>query len=522
VATRAVARRSEATLLVLPLAVAVSVSIFGAGVYGAAAAWRSSVAATEAPAATVYSTDMSMSAATDLTRELDPDGRWLMSAAVFLSGRYPWVVADTSRLPAVAAWPEQWTAQSPAALSDKISATPVPTFTGTQVTLTLTTTGTSDQGSTTVEMRVRPQGEDPRGVYLGPFDADATSATAIAPCKNGCELLGLNIGGTAASPTDLAAEYTVGPLAVDGQADPDLLRDGWSPAPTLGDGAGAQGASAVRVSSETLKVTTEPADGPRRMTLVSVSVPEDRPVVVGLSATEGLNTPRPGIPEARRPPPAVRVATSESIPLIGPRGVLADYTMTTIAHPLSEYGWEVYILANDALPPDVASELSSRGVAMTGTLAEATSRLDATAYALATRLYAIAAGLVLLMAFAGLVVATATQLPARRTDAASMRVVGVRRRAVLLAVAFEAAVILLSGGLAGLVAGLGSQLLVLRTLTLGTIAEGTYPRVVAVVDVGYVTAYAAAMVTVLGLTAVASAMLTVRGANGGTLRERGR
>ncbi|KRF34446.1 hypothetical protein ASG94_17355 [Nocardioides sp. Soil805] len=524
VASRGVARRSEAALLVLPLAVAVSVSIFGAGVYGAAAAWRTSVAATEAPADTVYSTELSMAAATDLTHELDPDGRWLMSAAVFRSGRYPWVVADTSRMPAVATWPSQWTNASSFDLSQQIAAAPLPSFTGNNVTLDVRVDarGVAAAASTTVELRVRPNGKDPLGVYLGPFDTDTRSATADVPCGRGCELLGLNIGGSAASPTNLAGQYDVGPMLVDGQPAENLFAPGWSAAPTHLGGTGAQGASTTEADGHTVTVTTDPAGGARRISLVSVPVPKQRPVVVGRGATDGLNRPRPGTPEALLPPSAAPIATSESVPFLGPRGVLADYTMTTLAHPLDERDWDVYLLANVDLPADIAASLASQGISVSGSLEASRSRLNATAYALATRLYAISAATVLLMAFAGLVVATATQLPGRRTDAASMRVVGVRRRVVLVAIALETAVILLAGGAAGLVAGVGSQVLVLRTLTLGTLAEATYPRVLAVVDLGYVVTYAAGMVAILGLTAVAGAMLTVRGATGGTLRERGR
>lgn len=48
----------------------------------------------------------------------------------------------------------------------------------------------------------------------------------------------------------------------------------------------------------------------------------------------------------------------------------------------------------------------------------------------------------LAMAVAGLVVSSAVQLPSRRRDAASLRVVGVPRRQVMWAVALEFVVVL--------------------------------------------------------------------------------
>ena len=77
--------------------------------------------------------------------------------------------------------------------------------------------------------------------------------------------------------------------------------------------------------------------------------------------------------------------------------------------------------------------------------------------------------LVLLMALAGLFVSTAVQLPARRRDAASMRVVGVPRRSVMSAVVRELAVVLGGTAIAGLAAGTLAQYVVLRTVTLGVV-----------------------------------------------------
>ena len=49
VAARAISRRQEGTLVILPVTAAIAVCVFGAGVYDSAASWRTSVAATTAP-----------------------------------------------------------------------------------------------------------------------------------------------------------------------------------------------------------------------------------------------------------------------------------------------------------------------------------------------------------------------------------------------------------------------------------------------------------------------------------------
>ena len=50
VAARAISRRQEGTLVILPVTAAIAICVFGAGVYDSAGQWRASVAATAAPA----------------------------------------------------------------------------------------------------------------------------------------------------------------------------------------------------------------------------------------------------------------------------------------------------------------------------------------------------------------------------------------------------------------------------------------------------------------------------------------
>ncbi len=56
VSSRAISRRQEGTLVILPITAAIAVAVFGAGVYDSAATWRTSVAATASPADTTWST----------------------------------------------------------------------------------------------------------------------------------------------------------------------------------------------------------------------------------------------------------------------------------------------------------------------------------------------------------------------------------------------------------------------------------------------------------------------------------
>jgi hypothetical protein len=220
--------------------------------------------------------------------------------------------------------------------------------------------------------------------------------------------------------------------------------------------------------------------------------------------------------------PVRPVQLSRSVPFLGPSGILVDYTMLFSDRQVYEQLFHSYVLADTATPPRVRDALSARGLSLQTTRASVQRLLDNGAYALALRLYAVAAVLVLVMALAGLLVSTAVQLPERRRDAAALRVVGVPRRTVLGAVATELLVVLVSAALAGVAAGALAEYVVLRTVTLGTVEDITTPALVTSVEWPWLLAVAGGTVGVLLVVAVASGALAVRGARGSTLRESAR
>jgi predicted lysophospholipase L1 biosynthesis ABC-type transport system permease subunit len=212
----------------------------------------------------------------------------------------------------------------------------------------------------------------------------------------------------------------------------------------------------------------------------------------------------------------------QSVPFLGPSGSMIDYGTITTDRVIYQQRAPVYVLARSDTPDAVTQALRDRGLSVSTTLADVQRTLDQGAYALALRLYAVVAVLVLLMALAGLFVSTAVQLPARRRDAASLRVVGVPRRSVMSAVVRELAVVLGGTAIAGLAAGTLAQYVVLRTVTLGVVESITTPALVAAVDWGRLILLTAAAALLFGTVALVSAALTVRGARGSTLRESAR
>ncbi|WP_457186835.1 FtsX-like permease family protein, partial [Nocardioides sp. P5_E3] len=515
-AVRAVARRSVGTLVVLPLTIAIAVVTFGAGTFDAAGAWRASVAATQAPASTVWSSELPMSEAVALTHRLDPDGRWLMATGTWNAQDGVYVVADVPRLPTASLWDPSWTpGHSVDDVVDLITRPPTPPLSGARLRLDLTVPRAA--GEVTVEMRMRTSGGDTFNAYVGPFGPGTSTATERVPCERGCTVEGFALAGPAGLPTELAGDYVVGPLAADGTDASDVLTRGdWH----LVDEGVTQAAQDVRVDGSGLVVT---ADGTGKAALTS-GMGGLRPVVAGREAVDRLGRVAAGAATSTvgGPPPSEAVLVAESVPFLGPEGVLIDYSVLTTNRTVYEEEFEVRVLAAADTPDQVTTALAGQGLTVERVFAQERARLDGTAYALALRLYLVASVLVLLMAVAGLVVTTAIQLPGRRMDAAALSVVGVRRRSVLSSVAVEQVVVLGAAAVAGLLAGAAAQLIVLGRITLGQVEEASWPRVVARIDPVLLSGTALVVAVLLGTVALLSAWATVRQARGASLREKAR
>ncbi len=210
------------------------------------------------------------------------------------------------------------------------------------------------------------------------------------------------------------------------------------------------------------------------------------------------------------------------MPFVGPSGLLVDYSSFITDRPVYNSNLDTRVLQRTGAPASITEALSAAGMTVETTLAQERQVLDQSAYALALRLYAVVAAMVLLMALAGLFVSAAVQLPARRRDAAALRVVGVPRSSVMVAVVRELAVVLGSAAIAGILAGSLAQYVVLRSLTLGY-AEGlATPALIATISPLRLVVLALLAAAVFGTVALVSASMTVRGARGATLRESAR
>ncbi|HXH80704.1 FtsX-like permease family protein [Nocardioides sp.] len=522
VAARAISRRQEGTLVILPITAAVAVAVFGVGVYDSAATWRTSVAATVSPAATTWTSPLSMRETRDLTHTVDPDGEWLMAAASVLNPGASFAVVDGERLPAVATWPETWSpGRSVEQVADDISLPgAVPQLVGQRLSITV-----DNQAQTSKELDIEARfgrlGGIPERAYLGPFPAgESTQSTKLpASCQVGCPLEGLTLGGGAGTTMEMSGSARVLAISVDGAVVDDAIEGAaWGPS---ADSGARSSISAIDSSGDTIDLTLDGSVGLSMARLTAAGIPSERP------AARGADVPARVIGELGNTDTSGAVpvdprSTVEGMPFVGPAGLLVDYASFVSDRPVYDNLFDTRVLMREGAPASMSTALTEAGLTVETTLAAERRVLDQSAYALALRLYAVVAALVLLMALAGLFVSTAVQLPARRRDAAALRVVGVARTSVMSAVAREFLVVLGGAAVAGILAGSLAQYVVLRTITLGTIEASSTPDLVAAISPLRLIVLALVAVVVLGVAAWFSAALTVRGARGSTLRESAR
>ena len=293
---------------------------------------------------------------------------------------------------------------------------------------------------------------------------------------------------------------------------------GWDVAP---DATDAEMIRSVRTRGGAIAVDVGSGESDGVVQLAAGALTGGLPVVRGVDSP--ASPPKGSFGETSATEFETRAAlVGQSVPFLGPSGSMIDYGTLTTDRVIYQQRAPVYVLARTDTPDAVTQALRDRGLSVSTKLADVQRTLDQGAYALALRLYAVVALLVLLMALAGLFVSTAVQLPARRRDAASLRVVGVPRRSVMSAVLRELAAVLGATALAGLAAGTIAQYVVLRTVTLGVVESITTPALVAAVDWRRLVLLTAASALLFGAVALVSAALTVRGARGSTLRESAR
>jgi hypothetical protein len=393
----------------------------------------------------------------------------------------------------------------------------VPTITGERLSVTVDNQVRTER-PLALEVRLGTRGGVPLKVYLGPYPRGTSTRSAELPsCVPGCPLEGMTLGGGAGTTVEMNGSATIRSIEVDDEEVPGGIEGAaWTASPDPGVKTSIADLQ-ERDGRLELELSTGDSVGMARMT--AGGQVRRRPAMVGPKVREGaLDTLDEGYTFVQ----VERRGELEGMPFLGPAGLLVDYSSLLTDRAVFDNLVDVRVLQREGAPESITDALSAEGLTVATTLAQERRVLDQSAYALALRLYGVVAALVLLMALAGLLVSTAVQLPARRRDAAALRVVGVPRRSVMGAVARELLVVLGSAAVAGILAGSLAQYVVLRTITLGY-AEGlATPALVAAISPARLVVLALLAAAVLGVLALVSASLTVRGARGATLRESAR
>jgi hypothetical protein len=528
VASRTVRRRREGTMVILPVTAALTVAVFAAGVSLAASTWRASAAATQVGAPLSFSTKLSLPRAVGLTRELDPQGRWLMAAAEDIpnadeveSVPQPRVVVDTTRMARVASWPAQWTpGRSAADIAREIGPRRPPVMMrGSTLAMTVVNNVTGDFDQLGVVITFLDDDGDLRSVDAGPFrQGRSTRTTRLTSCHRGCQVESISFGGPAALVEAMHGSARIESATVDGRPVPGMLDRSWrAQAPQIVNTARA--VTQVRTRDGRLTVSFRSRGPESYAGIVPADFPAVIPVLFGRLSPEPRRLPT-GASGLFRVQPAGPPA--ESMPFRGPSGTLIDFTAFIRSASLGNSDTLVYIWARSDTPQRVLGELGDHGLSHPSSESQTKHVLDQDAFALALRLYVVVTALVILLALAGLGANLAVQLPARRRDAASLRVVGVKRRSVMVGVVAEFVVVLGAAALAGVAAGGVAQYVVVRTVTLGFADSSLVPRVVPSFDVGSALMLSAAVLAALVVAASGLAFLTVRGARTSSLRESAR
>lgn len=516
---RAVARRSDGTLLVFPITVAMTVSVFAIGVWSTAEQWRESAAAADVGAARSYRTSMNPVAAASLTHRIDPDGRWLMAAAYATRAGDLQILVDSPRLESVAEWPDSWTGpDSLPSVGEQLRPVDDPEIRGTRISLNAVSRIESDERMYATLTLLDSAGT-PHSVSLGPFPRGSavTRSTTVGACAAGCDLTGVEVGAVAGVLSPMAGTFGLGELSVDGRRYAVFDDAGqWQSRAGGGD-------AEVSVSPASPHGTAIDVDSFGKRTAVTLQpdgTPSVPPAIAGRDApTLGVD----GDAAVSTGPTAEfrlrRVRTAEALPVVGSLGVMADLTTMTRASPKSLQR-HTRILATDDTPDSVVGELADAGVRADDPLLLSDVRADYEneAYALALRLYLLAAGGTLVLALIGVVVSLAVQVRSRRRDAAALRVTGVRERAVWLAGVLELCTVSAIAAAAGSAAGVGAAQIVVRNTRLGTVEVGT-PRVLADVDLPLLALLCGVVLGVLTVVSVVVARTVVRSGRPSTLRD---
>lgn len=557
--SRRLLRRRDMARLMVPLLLAVSVTTFAVSAWQTADDWRVSKARAAVGAPTTYLTDADPGHLMQVTHQVDPDGEYLAAAVVETArtedtGRR--VLVDTPRLAEVAAWDGERSGVSAAdaerLLTAQQAGEPV-TFSGTEVAVTLRDVSLRTTLRGPPELWVsytRGDTGTQERANLGPVGngARSTLRTGVTGCETSCAVDQVYLSGSGSSVTDAQGNLTISEVAVDGELVDWRLAEAsaWRAAqpfpasladPPVTLEAGADGLVlgihlAALPGTDPSAPDAEPASGIARIT------PADHPAVPAVLLTTSTDVEVPADPEGgagvvydedvvvgtslqgvRTPMRDVRRV--QVLPGLGTEGAMSD-----LGAALREFGSSspavtgTQLWVADGTPASVVDEVRAAGVTLTNerTVAGELEVLRTDAFSLGWRIFLLVGALTLLLSILGILAGAVIQVRWRSYEVAALRVVGVRRRDLVLASLWEYVVILGFSVVLGVLSAVLALKVVLPSINLGEVGEFDplvdygvrWPLVALVVAV--------VLAAVLGIAALVSAR-TARLGRPSTLRQ---
>ncbi|NUR08941.1 MAG: FtsX-like permease family protein [Nocardioidaceae bacterium] len=507
-ASRRLARRQDLANLMVPLLLAVAVLTFASSATATSDDWRVSRADTEVGAARSFVTTASPGRLLQVTRQVDPDGRYLMATAVNDEGddMRRSVFVDGDRLARVAAWDPSWSDQPIEDLQRRLVLDERKriTFTGRDLAVTVRDVAlrSATRSGAYLQVQYVDDAGEQRDQLVGRIRNGAgpqVLRTPIEHCRGTCFLEQLYVTGDAVSVTDLEGRMTIASAALDGRDVDWRLTDpgAWRPArpfavslvdPPVLVRAGADGLQ-MRVYLGALP----PGKGPQNGAVSGFArvTPSSTPDVAPVLVADGTRTQtarRSGSGIAIEYPasdvvgkglngqdtPMRVVDTVRSLPVVGTEGELADLETSLVEFepPVGALG-ETRLWVAEGTPDSVLAQVRSKGIGLTNgqTRAATLHALRTDAFSLGLRLFLFVGIATLLLAVFGVLASAVLQSRWRSYEVASLRVVGVSQRALVRGSVLEYVVLLGVAVLLGVLSAYLALRLVLPSISLGTAAE---------------------------------------------------
>lgn len=554
-AVRNLARRPAGARLVVLLAAAVALAVFGIDGFTVAREVRADTARAGVGADRVVHVDApSAGVLLAAVRAGDPGGREAMAVAQASdSVALPMVAVDTPRLTATTSWDPRWGGTSPAALVAGLRPRTVPPVTA--------------QGFLAARVDVAAKGPaadlqlsvdmlDAAGhrllIRLGRA-APATDTVLRAQLPPGCTRTPCRLLDVvadrpvpAANPIDPQAETapvnpgTSGSVTISGLTDArgsvgvatpdrrprwryrpselDVLDPSRTPDVSVADGPAGSAGSAGSVTIA-LKPTSASS-----FTVETTDVPVQLPALIGRDTTAAAFVGRPGAVFAAdlagqslvvQPLPG-----RGTLPRLGTSGTLVDLESLLVTDPRTSSVVDLQVwFAPGADTRHVLDRLAVSGVVPvrangarpggTESVADRTARLSRTGPAVGLRVYVLAAVAAVVLAVGALLTASLVTARRRSYEIAAVLALGARRRTLVRAGRSEQLVLIVLGTVVGAAAGLVAVLLALPVL--GAVTAGgpvrpspiAWPPVLAVVAVVLVATGALAHLTARHVVAMA-------------------